>query len=66
MDEAHNSSFSIHTVVTKMYKDLRHDYWWTCMKRDLAWYIKSYLTCRNVKAEHQRPHGKTHPLDILV
>jgi len=49
-----------------MYRDLRPDYWWPCMKRDVAWYVERCLTCRKVKAEHQRPHGKMQPLDIPV
>ena len=36
------------------------------MKRDVAWYVERCLTCRKVKAEHQRPHGKMQPLDIPV
>ncbi|CAH1431389.1 unnamed protein product [Lactuca virosa] len=66
MDEAHKSRFSIHPGATKMYRDLRPDYWWPCMKRDVAWYVERCLTFRKVKAEHQRPHGKMQPLDIPV
>ena len=36
------------------------------MKQDIAWYVERCLTCRKVKAEHQRPHGKMQPLDIPV
>ena len=64
MEEAHKSRFSIHPGATKMYKDLRLDYWWPCMRRDVAWYVERCLTCTKVKAEHQRPHGKMQPLDI--
>lgn len=64
MEEAHKSRFSIHPGVTKMYRDLRLDYWWPYMKRDVAWYVERCLTCRKVKAKHQRPHGKMQPLDI--
>ena len=35
------------------------------MKRDVAWFVERCLTCRRVKAEHQRPHGKLQPLEIL-
>ncbi|CAH1412385.1 unnamed protein product [Lactuca virosa] len=66
MDEAHKSRFSIYLGVTKMYRDFRPDYWWPSMKRDVAWYVERCLTCRKVKAEHQRPHGKMHRLDIPV
>ena len=64
MDEAHKSRFSIHLGATKIYRDIHPDYWWSCMKWDVAWYVERCLTCRKVKVEHQRPHDKTHPLDI--
>ncbi|KAI3751218.1 hypothetical protein L2E82_22266 [Cichorium intybus] len=64
LDEAHKSKFSIHPGATKMYRDLREDYWWPGMKRDVAWYVEKCLTCRKVKAEHQKPHGKLQPLEI--
>ncbi|KAI3518312.1 hypothetical protein L1887_06894 [Cichorium endivia] len=66
MDEAHKSKFSIHPGATKMYRDLRGDYWWPGMKRDVAKYVEKCLTCLKVKAEHQRPHGKLQPLEIPV
>jgi hypothetical protein len=31
MDEAHNSSYSIHPGCTKMFTDIRTKYWWTGM-----------------------------------
>ncbi|KAJ9556252.1 LOW QUALITY PROTEIN: hypothetical protein OSB04_010866 [Centaurea solstitialis] len=66
LDEAHKSKFSIHPGATKMYRDLKTDYWWPGMKRDVARYVERCLTCLRVKAEHQRPHGKLQPLDIPV
>ncbi|KAI4381642.1 hypothetical protein MLD38_007699 [Melastoma candidum] len=36
MDEAHLSAYSIHPGVTKMYQNLRKQYWWPGMKRDVA------------------------------
>ncbi|KAJ9538155.1 hypothetical protein OSB04_030888, partial [Centaurea solstitialis] len=65
-EEAHKSKFSIHPGATKMYRGLREDYWWPCMKRDVARYVEECLTCRKVKAEHQRLHGKLQPLEIPV
>ncbi|KAJ9544945.1 hypothetical protein OSB04_024652 [Centaurea solstitialis] len=53
LDEAHKSKFSIHPGATKMYRDLKTDYWWPGMKRDVARYVESCLTCLRVKAEHQ-------------
>ena len=34
------------------------------MKREIASDVERCLTCRMVKAEHQRPHGKLQPLEI--
>ncbi|KAJ9565973.1 hypothetical protein OSB04_001939 [Centaurea solstitialis] len=66
LEEAHKSKFSIHPGDTKMYRDLRADYWWPGMKREVARYVESCLTCLKVKAEHQKPHGKLQPLEIPV
>ncbi|TLX68617.1 hypothetical protein E9993_23210, partial [Labilibacter sediminis] len=64
MEEAHKSKFSIHPGATKMYRDLREGYWWHGMKNDVARYVEECMTCRKVKAEHQKPHGKLQPLEI--
>ncbi|KAJ9547556.1 hypothetical protein OSB04_020099 [Centaurea solstitialis] len=64
LEEAHKSRFFIHPGATKMYRDLRVDYWWPGMKGDVARYVESCLTCLKVKAEHQKPHGKMLPLEI--
>jgi hypothetical protein len=32
LDEAHLSKFSIHPSSTKMYQDLKQNFWWTRMK----------------------------------
>ena len=34
------------------------------MKREIAWFVEQSLTCRKVKDEHQRSHGKVQPLPI--
>ncbi|GJS06004.1 reverse transcriptase domain-containing protein [Tanacetum coccineum] len=57
MDEAHNTRYSVHPRVDKMYYDLRDLYWWPGMKREIAIYVSKCLTCAKVKAEHQRPSG---------
>ncbi|KAJ9537987.1 hypothetical protein OSB04_030720 [Centaurea solstitialis] len=64
LHEAHKSKFSIHPGATQMYRDLRTDYWWPGMKRDVAKYVEKCLTCLRVKAEHQKSHGKLQPLEI--
>ena len=62
--EAHSSSYSIHPGGTKMYRDLRQHYWWHGMKREVTRFISRCLTCRQVKAEHQRTAGLLQPLPI--
>ncbi|XP_076943603.1 uncharacterized protein LOC143613893 [Bidens hawaiensis] len=64
LDEAHKSRYSIHPGATKMYYDLKRDYWWPGMKQDIVKYIEKCLTCLQVKAEHQKPYGKLQPLEI--
>nr|GFD30479.1 putative reverse transcriptase domain-containing protein [Tanacetum cinerariifolium] len=57
MHESHKSKYSIHPGSDKMYQDMKKLYWWPNMKADIATYIRKYLTCAKVKAEHQRPSG---------
>ncbi|KAI3790904.1 hypothetical protein L2E82_04323 [Cichorium intybus] len=64
LEEAHQSKFSIHLGATKMYRDLHEYYWWPGMKSEVAWFVERCMTCRRVKAEHQRPHGRLQPLEI--
>nr|GEU98312.1 retrovirus-related Pol polyprotein from transposon TNT 1-94 [Tanacetum cinerariifolium] len=64
--EAHKSRYSIHSEATRMYLDLKRNYWWPGIKRDCETYVEKCLTCLKIKAEHQKPYGKVQPLDILV
>ena len=64
--EAHSSPFSIHPGSTKMYRDLKENFWWNGMKRDVAEYVGKCLTCQQVKIEHQRASGLLQQLDIPV
>ncbi|WVZ69492.1 LOW QUALITY PROTEIN: hypothetical protein U9M48_018267 [Paspalum notatum var. saurae] len=64
MEEAHNSAYSIHPGSTKMYLDLKTDYWWKGMKADIARYVARCDVCQRVKAEHQKPAGLLQPLPI--
>jgi hypothetical protein len=45
LDEAHTSRYSIHPGSTKMYHDLRQQFWWTRMKREIACYVSECDTC---------------------
>ncbi|KAL2251639.1 UNVERIFIED_CONTAM: Transposon Ty3-I Gag-Pol polyprotein, partial [Sesamum indicum] len=64
MHEAHYAPYAIHSGSTKMYRDLRPYYWWPTMKKNVAEFVAKCLTCQQVKAEHQAPAGKLHPLAI--
>ena len=52
MDEAHNSTYSIHPGDTKMFMDLRNKYWWRGMKRDISEFVAKCDICRRVKAKY--------------
>ena len=62
--EFHCSRFAVHQGGTKMYHDLRCQYYWSGMKRHVGDFVRRYLTCQQVNAEHQRPAGLLHPLEI--
>jgi hypothetical protein len=52
LDETHLSKFSMHPGSTKMYQDLKQNFWWTRMKREIAKYVSEYDICQRVKASH--------------
>ena len=62
--EFHCSRFAVHPGGTKMYHDLRHQYYWSGMKRHVGDFVRRCLTCQQVKVEHQRPAGLLQPLEI--
>ncbi|XP_059629830.1 uncharacterized protein LOC132272753 [Cornus florida] len=64
LDEAHHSRYTVHPGDTKMYHDLKRQFWWEGMKRDVAEFVSRCLTCQRVKAEHQRPAGLLQPLPV--
>ena len=64
LDEAHLSKFSIHSDSTKMYQDLRKNFWWTRMKREIAKYVSECDTCQRAKASHLKVAGLLQPLPI--
>jgi hypothetical protein len=55
LKEAHDTPYSIHLGGTKIYQDLKEQFWWHGMKREIAFYIAQCDVCQRVKAEHQRP-----------
>ena len=64
MSEAHNSPYSVHPGGNKLYQDLKGQFWWPKMKRDVAEFVARCLICQKVKIEHQRPGGLLQPLPI--
>ncbi|GKF65891.1 retrotransposable element Tf2, partial [Tanacetum coccineum] len=66
LTEAHSSPFSIHPSSTKMYRDLKQNFWWNGMKHDVARFVAKCLTCQQVKIEHQCASALLQPLDILT
>ncbi|GKD23327.1 putative reverse transcriptase domain-containing protein, partial [Tanacetum coccineum] len=66
MHESHNSKYSIHPGLDKMYQDLKPLYWWLNMKDDIATYVSKCLTCAKVKAKHQKPSRLLQQLVNLV
>ena len=64
LDEAHLSKFLIHPSSTKMYQDLKQNFWWTRMKREIARYVSECDVCQRVKASHLNVAGTLQPLPI--
>lgn len=64
MDEAHRSKYTIHPGETKMYKDLKRQFWWENMRVDIAKYVAHCNTCKVVKAKHMKPGGTLQPLKL--
>jgi hypothetical protein len=64
MDESHLSKFAIHPGSTKMYQDLKRNFWWTRMRREIAKYVSECDICQRVKASHLRISGTLQPLPI--
>jgi hypothetical protein len=47
-----------------MYHDLKMNFWWTRMKREIANYVSECGTCQRIKADHLRPTGNLQSLSI--
>ena len=66
LEEAHKSKYSVHPGTNKMYRDLRQNFWWPGLKKDISHFVERCTTCLQVKAEHQRPYGELQSLEIPV
>ena len=49
LEEGHKSRLSLHPGMTKMYQDLKENFWWQGMKKDVACNIlrEYYLKINN-------------------
>jgi hypothetical protein len=65
LDEAHILRYSIHPGSTKIYHDLRQQFWWTRIKREVARYVSECDTRQKVKADYMKPRGILQSLGIL-
>jgi hypothetical protein len=63
-DEAHTAKYSIHLGNTKLYHDLKTQFWWTHMKRETARYVAKCDMCQRVKADHMRHVRLLQPLSM--
>ncbi|KAL5549797.1 hypothetical protein UlMin_005028 [Ulmus minor] len=57
LSEAHTTPYSVHPGATKMYKDLREQFWWPGMKKEVAEYVAKCLTSDLYVREIVRLHG---------
>ena len=64
LKEFHCSRFVVHPGGTKMYQDLRRQYYWSGKKGHVGDFVRQCLTCQQVKAEHQKPAGLPQPLEV--
>jgi hypothetical protein len=62
--EAHKTPYTVHPGETKMYRDLKQNFWWKRMKVDFSKYVAPCEVCQRVKTEHKRPAGLLKPLEI--
>ncbi|KAA3464322.1 reverse transcriptase [Gossypium australe] len=64
LKEAHSSPYAMHLGGSKMYRDLREQFWWPGLKSEVTELVGKCLTCQQVKAEHQLPSGLLQPAKI--
>jgi hypothetical protein len=64
LSEGHCSKFTVHPGSSKMYKDLKLQFWWPGMKKDVIDFVARCSNCQQVKAEHLRPGGYLQPLEV--
>ena len=48
LKEAHSLAYTMHPRGTKIYQDLKENFWWAGMKRDIAQFVAQCLICQQV------------------
>ena len=66
LEQAHKSKYTFHPGAIKLYQDLRKDFWWPGMKRDINEFVSKCLTCQRIKIEHKKLVSLLQPLDIPI
>ena len=57
LKEFHCSQFTVHPGGTKMYQDLRRQYYWSGMKRHVGDFVRRCLTCQQVRLSTRSQQG---------
>lgn len=52
--------FTIRPSSSKMYQNLKKDYWWPSMKKNITECVDECVVSQQVMFEHQRPCGLYH------
>lgn len=62
--ETYFAGYSVYPGSTKIYQDLRQNFWWSVMKKEVAEFVSQCLICQQVNAEHQKLGGLMQLLPI--
>ncbi|XP_076932937.1 uncharacterized protein LOC143598663 [Bidens hawaiensis] len=57
LEEAHKSKYMMHPGSDKMYHNLKNDYWWIGLKKDMALYVAKCLTYSKASRDRQKSYA---------
>jgi hypothetical protein len=64
LKEMHNVPYAGNLGYQKTVATVKIQYYWPCMKRDIAEYIAKCMECQKVKAKHRHPTRLLQPFSI--
>jgi hypothetical protein len=64
LKEMHNVPYVGHLGYQKIITDVRGQYFWPGMKKDVTNYLARCMECQKVKAKHRHPTGLLQPFPI--